>query len=156
MKRNKLLTTIIIALAVLVLATPVAADGHAPIGDRIGFWMGSYVDFPAGTSFNIRHGWQQFSGDGAIGIFSFSLELDGVPVTNFYRDFSEVSGDPDTLIRLWVYNFPAGMSGEHTFTGHWYAPCQYAVNELEYVGSCANPNQQVETSSRTLTVKFVP
>ena len=156
MKRKHIYKTIMLALVILISAFPVAADdGRDPVGDRIRVRNAS-IEFASGAPFYISHGWIQVSDDGAIGVFGFSLDLDGVTVPNFYRDFSTISGDPDILNRIWVYTFPVGLSGEHTFTGHWYAPCQYALDELGYEGICANPNQQVETTTRILTIHFIP
>jgi hypothetical protein len=29
---------------------------------------------------------------------------------------------PTVVSRVWVFNFPDGLSGTHTFTGHWVTP----------------------------------
>lgn len=154
MKIKPQLVIILMLVVILSLTTPAAAsEKHAPVGERINFYT-ELTTYPAGQPFHIRHGWVQTSEDGAIGIFDFQLEVDDVYTNNFYQDFSVNSGDPDTLWRIWVYNFPDGMTGTHTFTGHWFAPCQYAVDYLEYAGLCANPNQKVETNTKTLVIEF--
>ena len=156
MKKQTLFVTVLLIVTLLSMAIPSsAAAGNEPVGDRIGLWS-STLEFTAGIPFNIRHGWLQTSDDGAIGIFDFSLEVDGALRNEDFKLFSEEVGEPDILTRLWVYNFPSGMSGTHTFTGHWYAPCQYAVSYLGYQGTCSTPNEKVETNSRTLVVTFVP
>lgn len=50
---------------------------------------------------------------------------------------------------LWVFDFLAGLSGPHTFTGHFFAPCLTAVD-------CAGsrPNTLKEVLTLTLTVTF--
>ena len=154
MKKQSLLITILIIVAILMLANPVAA-AKGPVGERINLYFGS-TEFPAGAAFYIQHGWVQPSTDEAIGVFDFKLEVDGVLLQEDFKMFSAVSGDADMLWRLWLYNSPDGMTGEHTFTGHWFAPCQYAVNELGYTGPCAAPNAKVETALRTVVVTFVP
>ena len=156
MNKRSLVTTLLLVAALLSFAVPAAAEDNGPVGTRIGFYGGSWQEFPAGAPFNIRHGWVQTSYDGAIGIFDFKLEVDGVIRNVDYRMFSEEGSDPEILTRLFVYNFPNGMTGVHTFTGHWYAPCQYAVDDLGYAGTCATPNEKVETNSKTMVVTFVP
>lgn len=154
--KKQLFVTALLILTLLNLATPSSASASSePVGERITLWNSPFAT-TAGTPFNIRHGWLQTSDDGAIGIFDFTLEVDGVLHREDFKLFSEEIGDPDILTRLWVYNFPNGMTGTHTFTGHWYAPCQYAVVSLGFTGSCATPNEKVETSIRTVVVTFVP
>lgn len=156
MKKQSLFVTVLLIIALLNLAIPSSASANnEPVGERIIVFNGQ-IEFPAGTPFNIRHGWLQPSSDDAIGIFDFQLEIDGVLYNEGFKMFSAVSGDPDLLSRLWVYNFPDGMTGTHTFTGHWYAPCQYAVDWLGYPGPCVTPNDKVENNSRTLIIDFYP
>ncbi len=156
MKKRPLFVTALIIVALLNLANPVSAFAeNEPVEKRIALWNSTF-ETTAGTPFNIRHGWLQTSDDGAIGIFDFALDVDGVLRSEDFKMFSEEIGDPDILTRIWVYNFPNGMTGMHTFTGHWYAPCQYAVVSLGFTGSCATPNEKVETNTRTLVVTFVP
>jgi len=147
----------VVAILALTLgiASPVSADSKTLTGDKIRVRDGS-ITFPLNTPFYISHGWIQPSTDDAIGVFDFKLEVDGSLNGESFKMFSAESGDPDNLSRIWVYNFPNGMTGMHTFTGHWFAPCQYAVDYLGYGGSCATPNEKVETSTRTLTITFVP
>lgn len=155
MKKLSLFVTIIFIVAVLAMTTPAAANPNTPIGDRIIVWNTSII-FAENTPFHIWHGWVQPSTDEAIGIFDFELDVDGVRIQEDFKMFSATSGDPDTLWRLWVYNFPDGMTGTHTFTGHWYAPCQYAVDNLGYTGACSTPNEKVENNTKVITVTFVP
>ncbi|MGE5124443.1 MAG: hypothetical protein ACM3H7_07985 [Acidobacteriaceae bacterium] len=154
MKKQPVFTSVFLILALLSLAIPSPVSAHnEPVGDRISLYY-PQVDFPAGTPFHIFHGWVQTSDDEAIGIFDFTLEVDGDLRSEDFKQFSAESGEPDLLRRLWVYNFPEGMTGMHTFTGHWYAPCQYAVDWLGYPGPCATANEKVETNSRTTIVNF--
>ena len=156
MKKQPVFVSVFLILA-LVLAVPsVASARNELVGERILVFNDGSTEFPVGTPFHIFHGWVQTSDSDAIGIFDFELEIDGVLRAADFKMFTADSGDPDTLWRLWAYNFPDGMTGTHTFTGHWYAPCQYAVDGLDYPGPCATPNQKVETRTRTLVVTFVP
>ena len=75
--------------------------------------------YPANTAFHIWHGFIFESGDGGRGRFEFQLEVDGVPATADFVDLEIL--DPG-LSKVWVFNFPDGLSGTHTFTGHWISP----------------------------------
>ena len=154
---KKLILPVLVCLVVALLAATSAAgaEGKQLVGDRIRVWDAA-IEFPVGAPFHIWHGWVQSSEDDAIGVFDFTLEVDGALRREDFKWFSAVSGDPDVLWRRWVYIFPAGMAGTHTFTGHWFAPCQYAADNLGYPGTCSTPNAKVETATRTLTVTFVP
>lgn len=57
--------------------------------------------------------------------------------------------------RLWVFNFPEGMTGTHTFTGHWYISCRWAVDNGWFTGTCTTPHALVEILSQSITVVFV-
>jgi len=153
MKKYHLFATLMVMIVLICMTLPVNAARGEPIGTKIRV-RDAEIEFPMGEPFNIQHGWIQASSDGAIGIFGFELEIDGVVQRETYKSFSAESGDPDILTRIWVYNFPEGMAGVHTFTGHWFAPCQYAVNELGYPGPCQNPSAKVETNTKTLVIKF--
>jgi hypothetical protein len=156
MKKRIPLVTVFLIVVLLAAVTPVAADQKVPVGERIRIYDGA-MTFTAGTPFNIRHGWIQPSTDEAIGVFDFTLDVNGVPQREAFKWFYVQSGDTDMLTRLIVYNFPEGMPiGTYTFTGHWYAPCQYAMDWLGYPGPCATPNAKVETNTRSLVVTFVP
>ncbi len=152
---KKLLLVLLVVGMALPLAAPASAAEPEPIGDRINIYAPegyppSPQTFSAGAPFHIRHGWQPDPTNGyPIGLFSFELEMDGQPVqTDFvltYRD------DENRLVRQWVHNFPAGMTGEHVFTGHWFAPsCPWAVDE----GPCRNPGEIVEAWTTEVEVKF--
>jgi len=149
-------------VAAFVLAGAAPASVPAQVGDRVNVYAGTPTTHPAGEAFHIRHGW----GIGAtaqpeqVGIFDFRLDVDGIP-----RDADAVLRDTDPapvteydypiLNRGWIFNFAEGMSGTHTFTGHWIAPCRIAVEELGYTGPCRTPGQRVEAIQRSLTVAFV-
>lgn len=156
MKKHSLLITVLLVVALLALTNSIAAAGNGPVGTRITLNPSPPPTFPAETPFHIYHGWVQSSEDGAIGIFDFKLEVDGVLLKEDFNMFSAVSGDPDTLYRIRLYNFPNGMTGVHTFTGHWFAPCQYAVDEMGYPGPCVTPNAKVEVNTQTRIITFIP
>jgi hypothetical protein len=148
--------------AALALVGGAPASVPAQVGDRINVIAGTPTTYPAGQPFHVRHGW----GVGATaqpeqaGLWGFQLEVDGAP-----RDPDAVmrSTDPapvtaydyPILNRGWVFNFPEGMTGMHTFTGRWIAPCNAAVDSLGHTGACRTPNERVVAIERSLTVDFV-
>lgn len=44
--------------------------------------------------------------------------------------------------------------GNYVFTGHWFEPCSYAVQNGDYPGPCPKPNASVEVFTTSLTVTF--
>ena len=156
MKKFSLFITVLSIVVLLTLAIPYSAlADQEPDGESISLFFPP-SEFTAGAPFNIQHGWTLTSNGEALGIFAFKLEVDGVLLREDFKMLSAESGDPDTLRKKWVYNFPDGMTGTHTFTGHWYAPCWYAIDFLEYPGPCETPNAKFETNSLTATINFVP
>ena len=147
------------AIALLAIAVPAAAKTKEPIGERISLYWGE-VTFSAGQPFNIRHGHaigqERDFPPSAIGRYDFRLELDGVPHAEdcVDRAVSHSQDEPPGFTILWVHNFPDGMTGTHTFTGRWFAPCQSAVATGSYPGPCAFPAEQVLIGTQTLIVHF--
>jgi hypothetical protein len=91
---------------------------------------------------------------GPVASYYFTLEVDGVLQASDYQSRSIVSTRPTILRQLWVYNFPAGMTGTHTFTGHWYGHCQTSVDNGSYPGPCPSPNASIEVLTSSLTINF--
>jgi len=98
----------------------VAAAGRERVGDRISLFDPP-TTYPADTAFHLWHGFIFEQGvDRGYGRDEFQLEVDGVATT---ADFTDVDVlDPRVVSRVWVFNFPEGLSGTHTFTGHWITP----------------------------------
>lgn len=149
-------------LALLAPAVATAAGDKEPVGDRINVLRGSPTTFPERTPFHIRHGWGIGATDPPTqaGIYSFRLDVDGVARSPDFivrtTDAPPVTAYESPLLnRGWVFNFPAGMTGTHTFTGHWITPCSVAVDFFGYAGPCPNPNRPVDADTRTVTVDFV-
>lgn len=144
----------------VTVGAPAAASSKEPVGGRINVLLGTPTEFPAGAPFHVRHGWGVESGitdHDAVGRYDFVLEVDGV---RRGEDFVVRSVTPgtggaaDTHALGWVFNFPNGMSGRHTFTGRWFAPCEIAVLG-GYLGPCRTPTTPVEALRRSLTVDFI-
>jgi hypothetical protein len=150
---KKILVSILLMLALLAWVTPVAADKKVTVGTRINLHTKSPITFPAGAPFYISHGFGFNVGKNSIepqnmrGIYDFKLEIDGVyQKPDFVQHTLDKNTDPATLWELPVFNFPNGMTGVHTFTGHWISPCGK---------DCPNPTTPVEVQIKSLTVEFI-
>jgi hypothetical protein len=165
------------AASVLALALPAPAAADSPnkredVGERINVLAGTPTEYPAGAPFHIGHGWP-IGGTEAdpgeplqpkqAGIYDFRLEIDGVLHqadyvirVAFFDDPAPLKDAAFRLFRIWVHEFPDGMTGTHTFTGHWYSPCWQAVERFGYPGPCPNPNAPTDPGPRSLTVHFIP
>jgi hypothetical protein len=114
------------------------------VGDKLNTFDSGSQTFPAGSPFHIAHGWLFDSPEEHPELFDFQLQVDGI-----YREEDFIELKPGES--LWyVFNFSAGMSGVHVFTGHWLAPC-WAIYE-----QCTNPDEIVEARSSNVVVTFVP
>jgi hypothetical protein len=165
---KKLVVGVVAVLAVLMLGSSAGATNGGPLdcfpGCRINILRGTPTAYPAGQPFVIFHSVSNGGGipPQAIGMDAFKLEVDGAPRA------------PDVVIRdavpppdlvdfglpfpilenLYFFNFPNGMTGTHTFTGHWFESCANAVADGSIPGPCANPATQVEFITKSLTVAF--
>lgn len=85
------------------------------------------LTYPPNTAFHTAHGWAIAWPKGSTGAqkaafnspgTNFTLLVDGNHVAyNTYHEFDHVNGVMD---KLYLYNFPSGMTGTHTFTLDWY------------------------------------
>ncbi|MEX1209196.1 MAG: hypothetical protein WEE36_11460 [Acidimicrobiia bacterium] len=156
--RGRVLFLALVLGASLVPATALADKPGIPdLSDpeRISLFGPSEIEYPESTPFHLWHGWgispAQSKDLGPAGLFSFYLDLDGVPLGSGDPIFSTMKFEGETLIsRLWLYEFPDGMTGTHTFTGHWLGPC------VATSGPCDHKNEVVEVLSLSVTVTFTP
>lgn len=156
MKKYSLFVAILLIVALLSMNTRAAnATESIRVGDRLSLFRYD-TTFPADQPFHIVHGWWNPTNITGVGLFKFSLDVDGSPVSEDFIERSAISGSPDELLWLWVYNFPDGMVGTHTFTGHWSGPCQGLVDMGVIDTTCEKTNEIIESSSRTVTIDFVP
>jgi hypothetical protein len=140
-------TTLLLGLSA---APSMAAPKDQPVGDRIDLRVGDQ-DFPASTPFHIDHGFVFTIGDTTVGLTSFVLDMDGVPLTADFVRRSPV-GDGFTVSELWYYNFPAGLTGEHEFTRHYFQACDNDLVDCD--GNRINTPVEVLTVSAVVT--FIP
>jgi hypothetical protein len=152
---------IILGVAVLVTTAPAAAKVKERTGDRIGLFSGAPLDFPANTAFHIAHGWgvagEREAPPAPIGKFEFQLDVDGeTRQADFVeREVTGTGQGPSRHLLLWVFNFPDGMSGAHTLTGHWFTPCNVAVEVYGHPGPCDSPAESVEVLTNSRVITFI-
>ena len=158
MKKSTLL--LILVLVALLCATPALAAPKTPTGDRIFLvcdepYCSGTQDYPANTPFHIQHGWTLFPtwGD-EPGQWRFELEVDGSTVSPTYTlRWTEVTEWGPFIHFSWVYNFPDGMTGTHTFTGHWIGTCGLAL-EWGMTDECTNPMADFDWALTEIEITF--
>ena len=146
---------IVLAMATTLLlgltaSSSMAAPRNQPVGDRIDLRAGDQ-DYPASTPFYIAHGFALSREDRTIGLKVFVLDLDGAPLTADYIQWSPI-GDGLTVSELWYYNFPAGLTGTHEFTRHYFEAC----NNGSIPCDGNRINTPVETFTASAVVAFTP
>jgi hypothetical protein len=154
---KKVFLILVIALA-LIMTVPALAASKVPTGEHIRVDPdGAVVHYPENTPFHIRHGWHAFITSeedinvGYLAKAGFSLEIDSAYVEETYIDRVKISEDPvydEGLYKFYFFNFPNGMTGVHTFTGHWYVQCE------DWQEECVDPKEIIEPQTRTITIIF--
>jgi hypothetical protein len=119
--------------ALLVAASPVAANSRPTTGERLGLLAPPAV-FAAGTPFYIEHGsgCDTTLGDKAPDCMNagthFDLYLDGVRQGSVV----DIDNSPTSYVKRNLTNYPAGLApGTHTFCGYWFQ------NGSQYLTACA-------------------
>jgi hypothetical protein len=103
----------------LTSAGGAVATSKVRVGDRISL-LAPPATYQAATAFHIWHGFVFEDSDRSRGRYAFVLDVDGVERA---ADFFEVTTVDRRLIsKVWVFNFPNGLTGSHTFEGHWITP----------------------------------
>ena len=141
---------ILVSMAlVLVVAAPVGAAVKQPTGPRINLFFGNQ-SFAAASPFHIYDGFGLLGTEPAIGRYSVTLTVDGAPRAYTFKTSQE---NPDgSLSKLWYFNFPAGMTGTHTFVSHFLIPCGTTIGAPSCNGLA--PNSVVDAFDLTATVTF--
>ena len=148
----KRLTLIICVVLMLLMVSPVQAASHQPTGEQINLMDAAVQEYPENTPFYILHGWLILKPN-SIGWLAFELEVDGALIPATYIDHSGTT--MDTYQHSWVYNFPEGMTGVHTFSGHWYIQCNVALRN-GLVAECSHPTAHVDLETSEVVVTFTP
>lgn len=103
----------------LTSAGGAVATSKVRVGDRISL-LAPPATYPAATAFHIWHGFAFDEGTKELGKYAFVLDVDGVQRA---ADFFEITLlDRRLISKVWVFNFPNGLTGTHTFEGHWITP----------------------------------
>lgn len=95
----------------------------ARVGERIDVFQGPEVlEFPAGEPFHVWHGW-------ACNPLEVDCAIAGAGTVDFQLFFNGIAMEPKGIelativdewrFRLWVFNFPEGLSGIFTVRGVW-------------------------------------
>jgi len=148
----KKITFVICAILMVLMVSPVQAAAHQPTGDQINIYDSGAQEYPANTAFYIQHGWLILKPN-SIGWLAFELEVDGALIPATYIDHSGTT--MDTYNHSWVFSFPDGMTGVHTFSGHWYLQCNAALR-FGFVTECSHPTAHVDLQSSEVVVTFTP
>jgi hypothetical protein len=134
----------------LTAAPSMAAPRYQSIGDRLDLRAGDQT-FLASTPFHIDHGFVFSIGDRTIGLANFVLDIDGTILTADFIRWSPV-GDGFTVNELWYYNLPAGLTGVHEFTRHYFVAC----NNISVPCDGNRINTPVEVQAVSAVVTFTP
>ena len=150
MNRRPFVAGLFLMLAMLMAgAVPAVAAAPAPTGDPLFLFAGDQ-SYAADTAFFVRGGFIEERGSHAWGKWEYSLELDGAVLKPSFRINDST---PDgTIVRLWVFNFPEGMTGTHTLVGRYDAPCQD-----DTINPCngLRANSLIEVASFPAEITFV-
>jgi hypothetical protein len=158
---KRVVLAFVLATACTAFFASSAAATPAPTGSRISIFQPEQT-FPAGQPFYVQTGWGNNPGlDGGIGLWQFSLTVDGIAQMGFLN--VSVSPDPgnptgNLVLRPYLFNFPQGMTGTHVFAGTFSGPCPQMVSEGFATGPCTSPQEIVPLDSGpfTTTVTFTP
>ena len=158
----KKIFVILIIISALLITMPVMAKKLEPTGEQINVRTDPEIGgYPANTPFYIRHGWMSILEPGEppdLAKFAksrFELEIDGELVEEDYVEIVRVEGEePGTanIFQYFYFIFPEGMTGEHTFTGHWYIECKWMEDPPNTL--CKDPNAIIQALERSITVTF--
>ena len=96
--------------------------------------------FSANTPFHFRHGFGQPANLSHKGAFGFSLTVNGVPLAATTTQTLTLPSPPGPAFQFlfWYYDFPNGLpAGTYTLHGVWTAPCEAAIADYGFAGTCS-------------------
>jgi hypothetical protein len=151
MRRSSIAFALATMFVLGLTAGPAMAAPRQPVGDRVDLRIGDQT-FPASTPFHIDHGFLHETGERAIGLSDFVLDMDGTVLTADFVERAPALDSGVTFSELWFYNFPSGLTGAHTFTRHYFNAC-----DNDAVPCDGNRiNTPVEVLAVSATVTFAP
>lgn len=147
----------ILSISILTL-TLVAATPMQRVGDQLFIPAGTgtlyyYENFP----FHLAHGWATEIGTPAksTALGGLRLEIDGVPTPHDFIEYSPaVIGGTNYIAKYFVFNFPNGMTGVHTFDLYYSNICSLWLSTGKVAG-CQNPNEILEFHLKSWEVIFL-
>jgi hypothetical protein len=155
--KMKKISIVLIAISLLTLTLVGASGPKEKVGERFFFPEGTgTMVYPANEPFHISHGWN--SEIGGTGLFSarggLRLEIDGITVEEDFIEHSRME-DGGILYRTkrFIYNFPEGMTGVHTFDFFYVNICRGWIAN-GYVDECTFPNKLMEFHIKSWVVTF--
>lgn len=162
MKKKIMIVSLLVLVLILAFSTSVALADKPPttVGDRIIMYEGDQ-SYPAGEPFYIQHGFQSWFeinepvGNG-VALSKMILEVDGEEIDPDYVTIDWVNYLPEypylVATKLFTYNFPEGMTGQHTFTRRYFFTCQSYWN-MGIPIECKNGAVLVEEPSMLQTIE---
>jgi hypothetical protein len=147
---------LICAIMLLMSVNPVVAYNQSiqPVGERIDLSAGDQT-YPANTAFFIADSFYWETGFPFYpGSFDIQLFVDNHFVNEDSVHHIIMRGDDyNTQIVAWLYNFPDGMEGEHTFEAYFFIACA-AAQQLGLTDQCSNPTAPFEVLNLEAEVTF--
>jgi hypothetical protein len=165
MKKKIILAGMVVLCLALLFSTGVVLAKAPPktVGERIFLYTGGDWEFPAGQPFHIMHGfsgWYEIGEPGGpeFGLDYMIVEVDGVEQQ---KDYLDITWTPypefglRNVLKLYIFNFPEGMTGQHEFVRRYFLTCEY-INQYLTPMECDYPAQVVEYIpwKQQLTINF--
>jgi hypothetical protein len=156
-------TTVFLLVITLMALTLIAASSPKErVGDRFFFPLGSgKLFYEASKPFHIAHGWREEIGKSGKTTARGGLRLfiDGDEVTeDFIENFRLEEGETVYIQKWFVFNYPEGMTGTHTFDFYYSNVCSFWLDPPPphdpVVTYCESPNEILEFLLKSYKVKF--
>ena len=86
-------------------------------------------------------------------------EMDGELLEEDHMNIHMVPGVQDVegyhwRQTMWIYNFPDGLEGTHTFVSYYWVKCQGLVDFGVIPGPCADPDEMMLYWTQEATIDF--
>jgi hypothetical protein len=153
--KKKMIYTLVITILILTLVA--ASSPRVRVGDQLYIPPGTgtlyyYEYFP----FHLAHGWRSEIGNpvNSTARGGTRLEIDGLATSHDFIEFSRVEEEgTNYLAKYFVFNFPAGMTGVHTFDMYYSNTCSAWLDNGD-VTECDKPNEILEFHLKSWEVIF--